>query len=131
MTVLKFCNGCRKLFEPKAWQRTHNHASYCPDCSPEDPRWSTEYRRARAKRLRIARNTCEGCRSVKVGLECHHVNGNPKDHRVANLRMLCGKCHKEAGKALRSGQGSGPPSQGAPTKPVPAVNASDYRMRLT
>jgi hypothetical protein len=41
---------------------------------------------------------CEECglkewRGEPLPLELHHVNGDPNDHRLENLRLLCPNCH--------------------------------------
>ena len=41
---------------------------------------------------------CEKCKiknweGENAPLELHHINGNPKDHRLKNLKILCPNCH--------------------------------------
>lgn len=41
---------------------------------------------------------CENCGLIewmgqKISLEIHHLNGNHKDNRLENLRLLCPNCH--------------------------------------
>jgi 5-methylcytosine-specific restriction endonuclease McrA len=43
-----------------------------------------------------ASGRCADCGRSDVPLEVHHVNGDPMDNRIANLRPLCGDCHHEA-----------------------------------
>jgi hypothetical protein len=52
---------------------------------------------------------CDECgleewRERPLRLELHHVNGDPRDHRLANVRLLCPNCHSLtpnfAGRAL-------------------------------
>lgn len=53
----------------------------------------------------IKENKCEGIDGLECGisewngrqLNCQldHINGNPKDHRLENLRILCPNCHAQ------------------------------------
>jgi hypothetical protein len=52
---------------------------------------------------------CEECgieewRGRPIRLDLHHVNGDRRDHRLTNLRLLCPNCHSQtdnfAGRAL-------------------------------
>ena len=41
---------------------------------------------------------CSKCKRTKwlkqpIPLELHHINGNPSDNRLKNLRLLCPNCH--------------------------------------
>jgi len=42
---------------------------------------------------------CEQCgwaektKEGRIPLELHHINGNPRDHRIKNLIILCPNCH--------------------------------------
>jgi DNA-binding transcriptional ArsR family regulator len=43
---------------------------------------------------------CDGCgleawNGRPLRLELHHVNGDGRDHRLANLRLLCPNCHSQ------------------------------------
>jgi 5-methylcytosine-specific restriction endonuclease McrA len=43
---------------------------------------------------------CTRCNG-KEGLEVHHINGDPSDHRLVNLETLCFACHKDAHRPRR------------------------------
>lgn len=92
MARMRIC-ACGALFEPKPWQVKHHHDKRCPACTPKDPRWSSTYQSQRSLRMVMASYKCEGC-GAKGDLECHHVNGDPTDHSLTNLRMLCKACHQ-------------------------------------
>lgn len=94
MAHLKVCRRCGNLWEPKPWQVKHHHDKECNDCTPMDPRWTQEYRTARAARMRIARGCCEDCGS-KTKLTCHHIDGINSNHDIVNLRILCRRCHQQ------------------------------------
>lgn len=43
---------------------------------------------------------CEECgltdwRGRQLSLALHHINGDPTDNRLENLRMLCPNCHSQ------------------------------------
>ena len=49
----------------------------------------------RAYALRERGQACEVCgwRKRPDTLEVHHVDGNRNDNRLANLQVLCARCH--------------------------------------
>ncbi len=45
-------------------------------------------------------NQCEECgisewNDKPIAIELDHINGNSRDHRIENLRMLCPNCHSQ------------------------------------
>lgn len=48
----------------------------------------------------IKENKCECCgisewNGLKINCELDHINGNSRDHRLENLRILCPNCHSQ------------------------------------
>ena len=48
----------------------------------------------------IKEHQCEGCllkewNSLQIPLELHHVDGNPNNHNLSNLQLLCPNCHAQ------------------------------------
>ena len=48
----------------------------------------------------IKTNVCEICgisewNNTKLNCELDHINGNSRDHRLENLRILCPNCHSQ------------------------------------
>jgi 5-methylcytosine-specific restriction endonuclease McrA len=64
------------------------HGSYCEKHRPR------RARRVREKAFRAMPAKCFRCGAEGVPLEVDHINGDPEDNRLANLRPLCLPCHK-------------------------------------
>jgi len=63
---------------------------------------SSKWRTARQLALERDRGRCTACgmnelelRRYGLKLHVHHVNGNPRDDRLANLRTVCEVCHRQ------------------------------------
>ena len=69
--------------------------SYCREHEPWRPR-GRHNRRLRARVFAAYGHRCAECGRSDVPLEVHHVNTDPTDNRLANLRPLCGDCHRLA-----------------------------------
>lgn len=61
----------------------------------------------------LKKNECEICgvsewQGVNLTCELDHINGDSRDHRLENLRMLCPNCHSQTptfrSKNIRSGR---------------------------
>lgn len=40
-------------------------------------------------------DTCEECGKSNVRINIHHIDQNPYNNRIENLRVLCGRCHRK------------------------------------
>jgi hypothetical protein len=47
------------------------------------------------KTVRCEASGLTHCCGRPLSLALHHVNGNPKDNRLENLRLLCPSCHSQ------------------------------------
>jgi hypothetical protein len=62
---------------------------------------NTDNLRKRLIKEGILENKCKECGLVNVWnektitLQLDHINGNPRDHRLENLRILCPNCHSQ------------------------------------
>jgi 5-methylcytosine-specific restriction endonuclease McrA len=69
--------------------------SYCPSHRPSRPR-GRHNARLRAGVFAAYGRRCRDCGRSDAPLEVHHVNGDPTDNRIGNLRPLCRDCHHKA-----------------------------------
>jgi hypothetical protein len=56
--------------------------------------------RSRLLRAGLKERRCEECgidewRGAPLSMTLHHVNGDPYDNRLENLRFLCPNCHSQ------------------------------------
>ena len=66
----------------------------------EHPQYQTFKLRNRLLDVGLKSNQCEECgvsewNGKALTIQLDHVNGNSKDHRLENLRMLCPNCHSQ------------------------------------
>ena len=61
---------------------------------------NSSHLRTRLIREGIKAHNCEKCllsewMGLPIPLELDHINGNRKDHRIENLKLLCPNCHAQ------------------------------------
>jgi 5-methylcytosine-specific restriction endonuclease McrA len=75
------------------------------------PQYQSNKLRKRLLKEQVKEHKCEACGLAEwlgdpIPLEVDHINGNPTDHRLANLKILCPNCHAKTdtyrGKNTRS-----------------------------
>jgi hypothetical protein len=65
------------------------------------PQYQTYKLKNRLFKEGIKQNKCEECNldskwnDKPINMELDHINGNSKDHRLANLKILCPNCHSQ------------------------------------
>lgn len=62
------------------------------------PQYQSNKLRKRLLKENIKEHKCESCGLTEwlgdpIPLEVDHVNGDPRDHRLENLKILCPNCH--------------------------------------
>lgn len=48
-----------------------------------------------ARVLFLSHRTCCVCRIPKMPMQIHHIDGNPSNHALENLAILCLVCHRD------------------------------------
>lgn len=64
------------------------------------PQYQSNKLRIRLLKEGIKKAECENCKNHEwmgypISLELDHINGDSKDHRIENLRILCPNCHAQ------------------------------------
>ncbi len=87
------------------WSSTVNHSGgghryTLAEILVEDSDYSTHALHKRLVQEGLKQERCEKCGIIdwlgeSVSFELDHINGNPRDHRIENLRMLCPNCHSQ------------------------------------
>lgn len=66
----------------------------------QQPQYQTRQLRIRLVKEGIKANQCEICQATdwlgkELTIELHHIDGNPQNHSLDNLQMLCPNCHSQ------------------------------------
>jgi 5-methylcytosine-specific restriction endonuclease McrA len=81
--------------------RPHWRRSLSDILIPNSPVVNRTHLKERLLREGILRNQCLHCGQlpIRMGrqltLEMDHINGNSRDNRISNLRILCLNCHSQ------------------------------------
>lgn len=89
-------------FSGRRWRRGNSVPPVPPKPISEILQKGTNYQSYKlkkklfAEKLKLAK--CEKCGSIEwlgvpIPLELDHINGDPTDNRIENLRILCPNCH--------------------------------------
>jgi len=82
-----------------AWSRGKILADH-EDIFCENSRYETGYAKKAFLRLDSSKYECSECQSSSwrgknLVLELDHINGDNRDHRLENIRLLCPNCHSQ------------------------------------
>ena len=67
----------------------------------ESPYNNSDYLKKRLVNEKVLKYECSKCKLTElwmdepITLHLHHINGNRKDNRLENLRLLCPNCHSQ------------------------------------
>ena len=64
------------------------------------PQYPSNKLKKRLIKSKIKKNKCEVCElekwnGKKITLELDHIDGNSRNHKLSNLRILCPNCHSQ------------------------------------
>jgi len=114
---IKFCANCGKLLGLYACKYCSRKCQreYEWECRKkiiEDDGKSPNERQAKKYLLETREHRCSVCgleewMNQPIPLIMDHINGNPTDHRIINLRLVCGNCDMQLPTSRGKNKGNG------------------------
>jgi hypothetical protein len=88
----KICGGAYAK-NPRITHAQHANSSYCSKaCFDARGKLHRQAYHEEARR-KVDLSTCDACGMKKDGLEVHHIDGNWKNNKDANLLVVCHRYH--------------------------------------
>ncbi len=84
----------------KTFPKKKNIEEYLIDYTNSETVPPSDWLKKRLLREKVKEHRCDDCGRItwnkkKIPLELHHINGNRKDDRFGNLKLVCPNCHAQ------------------------------------